>query len=567
MLRVPNPGSDIKTFAGVFRELFDALKARRSFSLDDMSRVLVDRRLMTSSGFAGAEALERGYREDRSLDGPFNQSKMYSELLRVLGWIHPTEASKGSFKFTLLGAYVANARLDRVTLLDECLFGIAYPNPFVAAKGDASLRPFASIMRAMGELDGLLTRDEMIVGPLSLHDDREATEWEAMIELIRKTRGSADRLAAEIGRVSNERAISLVTMRNYTRFPLGAVFEVNWADRTIIDSIYGRGVPFMKLTPHGERALARLKNLADVRATDLTDDVRVRSAFIRLGFYGLLERAGFETTPVAQDLTAAREVLISQGMNPEILFSPFQELTLKQLAPIFEDISGEESETDGAATKKERGKDEAITTLVPLVARDARAAQDRLDSAKEAVEIQIRALLDSELGADIVVEVLYDLSKDANKEKFYPLVASLFRVLGYDCNTSRHGVNYERYDALIRDPIDSIPIEIKSPGEEEFLSVKGVRQALENKVILLARKQSASRRETTSLVVCYNLPSDRAEVSALIRDFLTAYQLRIGVCDFRTLLRLAVAKVADGLTPKRDVLATLTGILDVSDAA
>src|SRR4051812_27163844 len=100
MLRIANPGSDIPTFGRVFRELYDSLRELKSFTLDDMSATLVARNLMTSSGYMGSEALDRGYREDRSLDAPYNQSKMYSELLRVLGWIHPTE-TKLRFKFTL----------------------------------------------------------------------------------------------------------------------------------------------------------------------------------------------------------------------------------------------------------------------------------------------------------------------------------------------------------------------------------------------------------------------------------------------------------------------------------
>jgi hypothetical protein len=47
---------------------------------------------------------------------------------------------------------------------------------------------------------------------------------------------------------------------------------------------------------------------------------------------------------------------------------------------------------------------------------------------------------------------------------------------------------------MIVDATDSIPIEIKSPGEEMELSVKALRQAVENKVILLSRNQFPTRR-------------------------------------------------------------------------
>src|SRR5437667_12624448 len=102
MIRFANPGSDIDGFTRIFQALVDALEARQPFSLDDMSAALVDKGMATSSGFMGPEALERSTRENRSLDPLYNQSKMYSELFRLLGWIHPSPERRLSFTFTWL---------------------------------------------------------------------------------------------------------------------------------------------------------------------------------------------------------------------------------------------------------------------------------------------------------------------------------------------------------------------------------------------------------------------------------------------------------------------------------
>ena len=106
-----------------------------------------------------------------------------------------------------------------------------------------------------------------------------------------------------------------------------------------------------------------------------------------------------------------------------------------------------------------------------------------------------------EQGWDMETSIEYIMSQyaDVNKDVFYPVVEKLFKVIGYDCELSRHGVNYKRSDAIIRSPKHSIPIEIKSPGEEKFLSVKAIRQALENKVILLARTAYPTEFKDTSL--------------------------------------------------------------------
>lgn len=94
----------------------------------------------------------------------------------------------------------------------------------------------------------------------------------------------------------------------------------------------------------------------------------------------------------------------------------------------------------------------------------------------------------------------------------------------------------------------STPIEIKSPTEETHLSLKAIRQALENKVVLLSRETYHTCPETTSLVVGYYLPNDRAEVTNLINDFKTTYGYRIGVLDLKTILTMGVTIIIDNKT-------------------
>ena len=109
MLRFPNPGSDIRCLIRLFQSLFLELASAKSFSLDDMSKAMVMNNLAASCGRMGEEALERSTRDDRSRDPLYNQSKMYSELFRALGWITSAPDSRLNFRFTTLGAHVAFA--------------------------------------------------------------------------------------------------------------------------------------------------------------------------------------------------------------------------------------------------------------------------------------------------------------------------------------------------------------------------------------------------------------------------------------------------------------------------
>ena len=94
----------------------------------------------------------------------------------------------------------------------------------------------------------------------------------------------------------------------------------------------------------------------------------------------------------------------------------------------------------------------------------------------------------------------------------------------------------------------SIPVEVKSPAEVLLFSLKAIRQALENKIMLLSRKEYPTLSDTTSLAACYYLPNDRAETTNLINDIHTANVFNIGIVDFYTLLTIAVTNIYDEKT-------------------
>ena len=180
MLRFPNPGSDIASFIQTFQILYEELGEQAVVTLDDMSTAMVKQNRASSCGLMGEEALKRSTREDRSRDPMYNQSKMYSELYRMLGWFRSTPDDRLKFSFTLLGAHVAAAKRNAKSLFIECLLGTVYPNPVLEVKGEFRTRPFACMLRTLDQMDGLLCRDELIVGPQSLQNDRDRKAFDDM---------------------------------------------------------------------------------------------------------------------------------------------------------------------------------------------------------------------------------------------------------------------------------------------------------------------------------------------------------------------------------------------------
>ena len=125
-----------------------------------------------------------------------------------------------------------------------------------------------------------------------------------------------------------------------------------------------------------------------------------------------------------------------------------------------------------------------------------------------------------------------------DKTLFYPLVGQIFSEMGININVTRDGDTNNRADAIIIDPQYSIPIEIKSPTEIDRVNIKSVRQALENKIVLLSRKFYPTTNDCTSLAIAMFYPQERSGVRELVEDFYKVYDLKVGYIDMNDLLSL-----------------------------
>jgi len=564
MIRFPNPGSDINSFIRIYKEIFISLNNKDKFSLDDFSSILIEKNLATSCGYMGQEALSRSTREDRTRDPLYNQSKMYSELFKSLGWIHPTEEKKLDLKLTYFGAHLVAAEQDPSAIFKQSVLGMAYPNPIINVKSSNKIRPFAAILKTMYSLDGLITRDEMIVGPLSLKDDRDDIEFNQMINMLKAMRGDFKKLQKEMNKVSRNLSISMNTMCNYTRFPIGVLKWTNWASDVSNKSIYKKSIPFLELTSIGNNVVKEIINSIDIRNHDLEKvDSDSKRLIVLLSFFQILNKSGFDVLETLNEYQKDIKILnkVIRGKN-NILFSPFQELDLKYLNTIFPDISGKHISDENKREIIDSNNKEHILTHYVQANNTSTVVTDgsTIDIIK-----QIQDYFKQYQNIDNVIDKVCNNYIYSNKDTFYPLISDIFNYLGFNCELSRPGVNYQRWDAIIIDDEQSIPIEIKSPGEEEYLSLKSVRQALENKIVLLSRKSYPTLPETSSLVVGYKFPNERAEVNRLLLDIHKSYGFIIGIIDFYSLLFLTCKKLILKKSINRSDLFKLHGFINAKD--
>lgn len=569
MLRFPNPGSTIENFVSVYSAAFERLNGR-TVDLDDIVAAVVAANLATSSGYIGAKAVARSTRADRSRDPLYNQLKMYAELFRTLGWLHPTPQSALNFTFTLLGEQVVAAGRNFGPLLEECVLGIVYPTPILTVKGDFDLRPFAFILRVMAACNDHLSRDEMIIGPLSAASDRGKKNLDAVVATIEAARASASALEEAIDAVSDTRKIQVNTLQNYTRWPIALLRDLGWATRGPARFRDGRKYGSFHLTDKGQALAERVGGCVDLRVDDVVQlSQEQREALAVLAHFRMLERSGFDIEPVGQRIAEAEakvapvfERLGMVGRN--LLFSPFQSVSLGDIAAAFpvqtqtvrvEEVAGGEA----LATAPDGRDDRSHLFVHPnMVSTEGASAGGPV-----ALRAELLGLLDAHGTIEIAAAAFADNHAGDTQPSFYPLVTHLFQILGFESDYSRAGVNSQRWDAYVMVDGYALPVEIKSPTEEFMLSTKAVRQALENKVILLSRGGLAMLPELASLVVGNRLPNERGEMSNLIDDVFKAFGLRLGVIDLTTLAHLTMRALRDGVTIDARQLSQLRGFLDV----
>ncbi len=547
MIRFRNPGTQYTTQVQVFRELYKEYKDAPSFDLDDMAATIAKTKLMTAYGYAGDAALALSNTENDSLNSTKMNAKMYAEVFRLLGWV--TSAGDNSYPlvFTYIGEHAALAD-DVLPLYEQCVLGINNPQEIMDVKYDEKVRFFKAALFSLQDLGGIMYKHELCLGPMSI-DDLDKSQYNRMITYLKKLRGSYGRYQDAYQALCDDLGVKPTLPDNSTRLPIAFMKTCGWVESQRTRKLYPpKSLECLCLTQHGADLADSLREVKDLRMDEYYSyPEHTRNSLIRLGVYSMLLRAGYDTSPVQETMRQDQVVCADVLNGKELLFSPYQTLhrsVVDEALGIHREIAGTQTHTDVLPDIK-RTDANVNNICLTISTNGARSTSD--------VEVNsfVQQVLDAKSVGERkkdIIDKIFDDSITDTQTKFYPFVAMLFRVMGLDCQASRPGDNGARWDAIIVDPEESIPIEIKSPTEEQHLSLKAIRQALENKVILLSRGTHPTLPETTSLAIGYYLPNDRAEVTNLMSDFKTAFGYNIGIMDLRTLLTIAVTIVYDEKT-------------------
>lgn len=561
MIRFRNPGTQYTTQIQVFRELYQEYKDAASFDLDDMAATIAKTKLMTAYGYAGDAALALSNTENDSLNSTKMNAKMYAEVFRLLGWITSAGTSSYPLVFTYIGEHAASTD-DVLPLYEQCVLGINNPQEIMEVKYQEKVRFFKAALFTLVDMGGIMYKHELCLGPMSI-DDLDSRQYYRMLTYLHGLREDYSKYEEAYASLCDNLGVKKSLPDNSTRLPIAFMKTCNWIENQRTKVLYPpKSLECIKLTGHGREVADSLRHVKDMRLDEYKKyPSHVQKALIRLGVYSMLFRAGYDTSPVSKSIEADTILCKDILQGQQLLFSPYQTLhhsVVDEALGIKKTAVGSQSHSRVLPDIKRT--DSVIHNIHLNVSTQNTKLFD-----KEVEEFREEVLrLRQKYSSNEIVEIIHINHITSTQTVFYPFTAMLFRVMGLDCLASRPGDNGARWDAIIVDYKQSIPIEIKSPTEEQHLSLKAIRQALENKIILLSRKTHPTLPETTSLAVGYYLPNDRAEVTNLMSDFKKAYGYKIGVIDLKTLLTIAVTIIVDGKTFNIEQLFELEGFANAT---
>ena len=570
MIRFRNPGTQYSTQIQVIKQLYSELKDKESFTIEDMAIVIAKGSLMTAYGYAGDAALQLSKTDQSSMNSALMNAKMYAEVFRMLGWVTPYYENKSyPLVFTYIGVHVALSSGDISDLYEQCVLGINNPTELVEKTHyNEKIRFFKCALRSFIDLGGIMYKHELCLGPMSVNDVDE-DEYQRMIRYIKSIRGNYSNLSEAFENLARKLNMKTTPVDNCTRFPIALMKSCNWIETETNYSLYNKNLKCLKITQKGIQTYEKIKNMYDLRLEEFrTLGDSKREYLIRLGIYSMLIRGGFDLSEISSQIEKDRLQCMSIIGDKELLFSPYQTIRRSEIEKALKlNLSGGSISNLNLDTfsSKVSVRDELYDIQKWELDLNENAAMELLKKEEDLAFLkQVNQLVSKGMNSQKIVEHLFNYYKDATQSTFYPLIATLFKIMGFKCSFSRPGDNGSRWDAIIDIPGKSIPIEIKSPTEEQHLSIKAIRQALENKIVLLSRKTYLTDPSVSTLAIGYYLPNKRAEVYGLISDFEKTYGYNVGVIDFKSLLSLAISILVDQKGFEKDKLFKLKGAIDAS---
>lgn len=575
IITLRNAGSDINNMVDIL-SVIHSVFGSDPFNLKSLTDVATDENLMSSNGRIGKEARIRSFNKNVSLDSIPMQFKAYAEIYRLLGWMRSeTDKKRTTYRITYIGKHIVQTPTP-YKLIEQSFLGIDLPNNVVVRDCFYEIRLLWCYLRAINHLDNKATKHELLYVCHFITDDESDSEFNSRISHIISSRQNNNHYKqlkidlTELCKDAKPKSILLDTLDNSTRITLSALSytHFNWTVKH--KNTYS-------LTSYGKSLVDSYAGYFRPRLSDVINyDSDSLKALSIVGLIQVLSRSGYTTSGLEQvfNYDEQYQALLNEDKikyhDQKVWFLPHQTLSPNEIIEVFGSTIESNHNNNLIAPKNSKSSN----LISPASVTKTKTSYLKLtkDMASNYNDVQNNSFIDKinyffkkENDIERTISSVHEFYRKSNQNVYYKIIGEAFEALGFECKIERHGQNSLRWDAIILDGERSIPIEIKSPGEEEFISVKAIRQALENRVIRCARYSSIDNISISSYVVGYNYPSERAEVNELIDYIEKSFGVRIALFSLNTLTRLILKRSQNHETPEKESFFSLIGNVEISE--
>lgn len=149
-----------------------------------------------------------------------------------------------------------------------------------------------------------------------------------------------------------------------------------------------------------------------------------------------------------------------------------------------------------------------------------------------------------------------DVHRNDAKDTFYPFVHTLLGIIGLECFGE-----VGRMDAMCKYKQHIIPAEIKSRTETPTYNIKGLRQAIENKICSLNLSLEDDLSFST-LVIGFDHPQSDTFIRVFIEKAYEKWGVKIVATNLRSLLSMCLRKIWNNEQINLDALLDSYGIIN-----
>lgn len=504
MFRFPNPGSDINRCIAVFKKTFSG-DQDAYYKIEKISKIMANNESASAVGSMGKLAYDKSQKKDKTRNSIYNQAKAYVELYRWLGWLYASNLS--SVKLTAIGKMILSENYESFPIFLTCFLCWNTPNENIKSTSKYKGYPILNILCTASKLDGKITRDEIILGPLNEKYEKNASS----VSYLKKIRKENCDIKKEL---SNTK-IAINTQKNYTRFVLAGLKYTKLMKKVGNEYV---------LTSKGKK-ISDKKYDRMLFSKDINDRKKILEAFC-----WFLKNSGFKVNSFK-----------TEYKDNEVFGSPYQVFKPKKIDQILinggmlpEDFKSEENENlDLSKSKVEKVLYKKVNSLKTKV--------DIVNDSSTVVYIDNQAT--KRLICKKSTQEILKIIGDYKKNEFYPFIGDLFKILGFKVCIPPSGRNAVRADIVLKyDKNRVIPVEVKSKTEVSKINIKAVEQAIENKIILEAQKNQSFEFNDSTFVVGFDYPTSIRE-NQLINACDKIYKIKVALFSVETLIKMARKKL------------------------